>query len=77
MAGITQLNIEKAVSDAIQRTESDPGKSISFGGTVNQESVSADVEAGLGDGWSLAAMYRRWRTGSRTREAAVRVRKDF
>lgn len=77
MAGITQLNIEKAVDDAIRRTESESGKSISFGGTVNQDAISADVEAGLGKGWSLAALYRRWRTSGGNREGAIRVKKEF
>jgi hypothetical protein len=74
---VTKLNIEKAVDDAIRRTEGESGRSISFGGTVNSDAIGADVKAGLGKGWSLAAIYRRWRTGSGNREGAIRITKEF
>ena len=70
------LDTKKAVDDAIRNVDSDDRRTITFGGGITPEAITADTAATLGRGWSLTALYKRW-FGSNTREGRIRVTKDF
>ncbi len=76
MGEITQLNIEKAVADAITRAESDDRRTVTVGGAATADELRATASVETGSGWTLAALFRRFRKTS-TNEFGVNVSKHF
>ena len=71
-----QLNIEKAVNDAVTRAEDDHRRAVTVGGAISAEEVRAEATAEFGSGWSLAAIFRRLRR-TQSNEGGIRVTKEF
>lgn len=70
------MDIDKAVKDELAREGQSDHKSINAGVTINDTTIEAQVGAQVGQGWSLAAIWRRFR-GTNTNEAAIGITKDF
>lgn len=70
------IDIDKAVAAELAREAQTDQKSISAGVTINDTAVEATLGAHVGEGWSIAAMWRRFR-GTTKNEAAIGITKEF
>lgn len=74
--GITKLDVEKAVDDAIRNAESDDKRTLDVAGSITRDELRAQATAEVGKGWSVSAVFRRFRK-HRQNEFGVGFSKDF
>ena len=74
--GITKLDIEKAVDDAIRQSASDDKRTIDVAASITRDELRAQATAEVGRGWSASAFFRRFRR-TKQNEFGVGFSKDI